>query len=580
MNARLTVLLALIPLLPLQNAFAQTDQEPPTAFIVGEGFQPIRNDWVPVSGTWTVAGGTYGSSAAGAADLNTITSYRGLHPAAPPDTELRYQEFFVRALMRNQGTADSHLVGLVYGYQNPQNYYEVVISALGNVRARTVLNGVAVDEAPAVHQAIPRNTWFEVEARWSNGTTTVQINGATVGTFSQPEFTTGQIGLVTHGAVGRFDNVLVGVPFGDQNFLETFADPPFVTFTPQSGQWSVVNKTYRNSAVQQTNVTLAPIHTGVNVGDGETFQYTFRARMLNPYGASGNLIGIVFNYKGSEYTEVVFSPTGVAKLNLVQNGVVAQTLATANYGGHRNVAFEVKLENSPPFVSVSVDGTRIFDNVGGANPNLFAEGGVGLITHWAPGRFDNVEFSHSIFAPCSLTFDEFPLFSLIVSGTWDTVGGTLNATSAGSSDIVDFRCTGTNFSEDREGNNAVYSARLLNQYGASGNLIGLLYNYQGADYYEVVFSPTGILQLNKFIEGERTTVRTATHNIPRNTWFDVQVIRNGIRTTVKLNGATLVDGQVQGELRGGSTGVITHWSKGRFDDVSLTPDPSRPPSEL
>jgi hypothetical protein len=132
---------------------------------------------------------------------------------------------------------------------------------------------------------------------------------------------------------------------------------------------------------------------------------------------------------------VVFSPTGVAKLNLVQNGRVVQTLATANYGGRRNVAFEVKLENSPPFVSVSVNGTRIFDNIGGANPNLFAEGGVGLITHWAPGRFDNVEFSHTIFAPCSIAFDEFPLFALIVSGTWDTAGGTLNSTAVDSSDI-------------------------------------------------------------------------------------------------------------------------------------------------
>lgn len=442
----------------------------------------MRYTWEPASGTWTVGSGTYGSNAAGPADINTITSYRGLHPAAPPDTELRYPEFFVCARMRNQGSVESHMVGLVYGFQNPQNYYEVVVSALGNIRARTVMNGLVVAEAPAVGQPIPSNTWFEVEARWSNGVTTVKVNGITVGTFSQQEFMTGQIGLVTHNTVGRFDNVVVGVPFGDQNFLETFKGPPFVTFTPQSGQWSVVNKTYRNSAVQQTNVTLAPIHTGVDVGDGDTFQYTFRARMLNPYGASGNQVGIVFNYKGPEYTEVVFSPTGVAKLNLVQNGRVAQTLATANYGGRRNVPFEVKLENSPPFVSVSVNGTRIFDTVGGANPNLFAEGGVGLITHWAPGRFDNVEFTHTIFAPCSIAFDEFPLFASIVSGTWDTTGGTLNSTSVGSSDSVDFRCTGTNFSGDTDGSDSVYSARLLNQYGNSGNRVGLLYNDQGDAY--------------------------------------------------------------------------------------------------
>ena len=37
MNIRLTVLLSLLsPLFPLTSAFGQTDQEPPTAFIVGE----------------------------------------------------------------------------------------------------------------------------------------------------------------------------------------------------------------------------------------------------------------------------------------------------------------------------------------------------------------------------------------------------------------------------------------------------------------------------------------------------------------------------------------------------------------
>ena len=121
---------------------------------------------------------------------------------------------------------------------------------------------------------------------------------------------------------------------------------------------------------------------------------------------------------------------------------------------------------------------------------------------------------------------------------------------------------------------------MLNQFGASGNLVGLLYNLGGDGYYEVVFSPTGIMRINKVIEGVRSTVRTATHTVPRNTWFDVQVIRSGILTTVKVNGITVVDGLIQGELRGGSTGMITHWSKGRFDDVTLTPDPSRPPSEL
>jgi hypothetical protein len=567
-------------LLPLSNAFAQTDQEPPTASIVFEDFSPIRNSWQPVSGTWAATNATYGGSANG---ISVITEYRGLHPAAPPEPELRFSEFFVRTRMRNQGLDDNDLVALVYGYQDSQNYYELVVSAVGSVRLRTVMSGVAVDEASAVQRPIPRNTWFEVEVRWKNGVTTAKVNGVPLFTnISQPEFTTGKVGFVTHGAVGRFDSMFVGVPIGDQGFLETFAEPPFVTFTPQSGQWSVVNKTYRNNAVQQTSVTLAPINTGINVPNGDTFQYTFRARMLNPYGASGNLIGIVFNYQGTQYTEVVFSPLGVARLNLVENGRVAQTLATANYGGRRNVPFEVTLENEPNTTSVIVDGKRIFDKIGGANPSLYPEGGVGLITHWSPGRFDNVVFDHGIFfAPCSpLTFSEPLSPNYIVRGDWDVTGGTLNNTSAGANDIIDVQCFGNSRGDD-VGTNAVYSARLLNQYGASGNLVGLLYNYNGpTNYYEVVFSPTGIMRLNKVFQGVRSTMRTATHTVPRNTWFNVQVIRSGILTTVKVNGVTLVNGENQGELRGGSIGVITHWAKARFDNLTLVENFAGPPSEL
>jgi hypothetical protein len=53
---------------------------------------------------------------------------------------------------------------------------------------------------------------------------------------------------------------------------------------------------------------------------------SLRARMLNPYGARGNQVGIVFNYQRvgpfnpGGYTELVFAPTGVARINQVGGG--------------------------------------------------------------------------------------------------------------------------------------------------------------------------------------------------------------------------------------------------------------------
>jgi hypothetical protein len=50
---------------------------------------------------------------------------------------------------------------------------------------------------------------------------------------------------------------------------------------------------------------------------------------------------------------------------------------------------------------------------------------------------------------------------------------------------------------------------------------------------------------------------------------------HGINTTVKVNGSTRLQNVPQGELPGGSAGAVTHWSKGRFDDLSVVSHPLR-----
>ena len=127
---------------------------------------------------------------------------------------------------------------------------------------------------------------------------------------------------------------------------------------------------------------------------------------------------------------------------LPQVNGVARTLATANYGGTRNVAFEVELQNDGNGASVRVNGNLLFNRILAANPGGFPLNHVGLITHWAPGRFDNVQFDHGTFQPCALTFSAPITPSWIVSGTWDTNGGTLNSTAVTQNDIANLHCFG------------------------------------------------------------------------------------------------------------------------------------------
>ena len=275
------------------------------------------------------------------------------------------------------------------------NYYELVVSATGLTRLRAVFNGIAVDKSATFNHHIPRNQWFEVEVRWNHGETTVKVNGLNIGIHvTQTEFTSGRIGLVTHGAVGTFDKVFLGVPFGEQPFFETFDQAPFVTFAPQSGQWSVVNGTYRNSAVQQTNVTLAPITTGFFPNQGDTMEYTFRARMLNPYGGSGNTDRnrLQLPRPSRTTTEVVFSPTGVVKLNRYRERCSAYDRDGERTTVARNVVARraADQENgSDHFAVQSSTVSCLFEDVQilWRQPEpRFRTGGVGLITHWAPGR--------------------------------------------------------------------------------------------------------------------------------------------------------------------------------------------------
>jgi hypothetical protein len=85
---------------------------------------------------------------------------------------------------------------------------------------------------------------------------------------------------------------------------------------------------------------------------------TLSARMLNPYGASGNRIGLMFGFDfvAGDYYEVVFAPTGQAYLNKFIQGQLTQ-IATATHGAlGSNVWFSVEVARRGPFATVKVNG--------------------------------------------------------------------------------------------------------------------------------------------------------------------------------------------------------------------------------
>jgi hypothetical protein len=540
---------------------------------------------VPVSGMWATSGGTFNSMSDTTA-IATIDSYipeKFFQNCAVPSedclTEIDAPKFWYRARMLNERSGSSTRVGLVYLYQDAANFYEATFSPTGAVFVREITNGVVRTVATGTHSGGGQGKWFDAEVVWTAAETVILVNGLpVVRGITQNARTRGRVGLITRQTTAKFDRLLATREYSDPEFSKTFtAGEP--QWNEVKGTWSVVNGAYQNSAVEHAGLSLMPIFVGF---DGrQTRLFTLLARMRNPYGSSGNRMGIAFEYGEGDgiarYKEIVFGPDGIARFNEVTTVLgpggttTISPIETAPYPGRRGEWFDVRFEAGdvpPATVNVSVDGTPVFASM----VNSIGGGRVGLVTHWTPGRFDDVRFRHG--SPLSVLATTFDADDLGVCcqtrarGTWDVAGGVLNNRSAGASDFV--------YTNWQRSTGYTLTARMLNPYRASGNRIGLLFglDLETGEYYEVVFAPTGQAYLNKFIQGSLTQVATATHSaLGSNVWFNVELVRRGPFATVKVNDQTVFQNvpaaQLDNSLNSGRVGLISHWSPGRFDDLRI-----------
>ena len=410
---------------------------PPTATVHNQDFEGMHGIpplWQVALGTWQADGQTYNSTAATSAAVTTIFEYQTFDFGGPSTQDhMVFGEYTLAARLRNQQGDAAALVGLVYSYVDPANYYEIAFSPTGVAYLRRMNRGNMETLATARYAGAGQRMWFAAELKRTLDLTSVNVNGVPVFTDVVQLPGGGQVGFSTYNTTGKFNKVSITFPFAQQPFFETFADGVADGFSSPQGTFVVSNGTFVDTAVHPTGAAFAPVSFGV--GSSIIEQYTVHARMLNPYGGPGNLIGIMFDgsFDGS-YREVVFSPTGVAQLRQVNAGTI-EVLKSAPHTVGPNAWFDVTLSVSPVRVSVNINGNHLFTHEApllSILPETLA-----LITHWTPGRFDNFEFGFE--APVRQALQTFngPLGeSEVQSGTWDTQGGTLNNVSAGVADIA------------------------------------------------------------------------------------------------------------------------------------------------
>jgi len=153
-----------------------------------------------------------------------------------------------------------------------------------------------------------------------------------------------------------------------------------------------------------------------------------------------------------------------------------------------------------------------------------------------------------------------------VAGTWVVDGGTYHH------NIVGGQADVTAYGGGSWATDFIYHAKINNGFNNTGNLAGVVYNYQDTNnYYSVMFAALGgTAYLNKVIGGTTTTVAAPYSGGGQNIWFDVDVIRSGTSTTVRVNGMSVFSNVTQSDLGAGQIGLITSFSDARFDNISLT----------
>jgi hypothetical protein len=194
-------------------------------------------------------------------------------------------------------------------------------------------------------------------------------------------------------------------------------------------------------------------------------------------------------------------------------------------------------------------------------------GDLGLVTHWSPGEFDLVDFNDAfLIEPYAEAFSATPPSAQIVTGTWITTGGTYNSAAGGTADISTLTFSPSQPYAPGRSMDFSYRARVLTPASAQQSA-GLVTHYSHGEYFEVLLTGGGQVIVNKHLQGTVVRQATGTYTAAPNTWVTIELRCISNKTSVFVNGSARLSGVLQGQLREGRAGVITHSTSGKFDDV-------------
>ncbi len=150
--------------------------------------------WSVINGTWSVIGGEYYNSSSAANELSIYNTQTFSNYTYSAKVKPMWDNWY----------------GLVFNYQDQNNYYYVWLKASTNIELRRVLNGITSTLATSTYTGGGQGVYSTIEVNNNGSQTSLKVNGANVFTnVSTANWANGKIGFWTDWNPVYFDDVSV-----------------------------------------------------------------------------------------------------------------------------------------------------------------------------------------------------------------------------------------------------------------------------------------------------------------------------------------------------------------------------------
>ncbi len=317
-------------------------------------------DWSFDNGTWAVTNGRLEQST----NVGHAMALQG---------SVSWQNYTVSADMT---TTDDDFMGLVFRYQDSDNYYYFYMSSQQSLYSLLkVVNGTTTVIASETGGYTSGET-YRVEVAIQGNSIKVYVDDNMVIDETDSALDKGKIGLITKWCTDTsFDNIEV---WGAPLFHDTFTDGEAGDWTFSTGSWSVANGQLEQSTNDEHAMALQ--------GSVSWQNYTVSADMSS---TDDDFMGLVFRYQDSDnyyYFYMSSQQSLYSLLKVVDGSTTVITSETGGYTSGETYRVEVVLQGTG--IKVYVDGVQVIDETDSA----LDKGKIGLITKWCTDTsFDNVE---------------------------------------------------------------------------------------------------------------------------------------------------------------------------------------------